>query len=191
MYIQNRRDSSNLKGCGLMNSNKINRTSILFCQILEISGGKIEKKAKEQGNDLIYSDVSITARGFFERHGYVVEKEQFKKSRNKDLINFRMTKKYFEIIIESLKYCQKNKGLYVFGYVIMLNHFHLIAQTETGIRFQDVMRDMKKYTSKAISNELEKDNANCFSMFLKKRRSMKNYFLEDDSIIEIDKQNLL
>ena len=53
---------------------------------------KIEKKAKEQGNDLIYSDVSITAKGFFERHGYVVEKQQFKKSRNKKLINFRMTK---------------------------------------------------------------------------------------------------
>jgi putative acetyltransferase len=53
---------------------------------------KIEKKAKEQGNDLIYSDVSITAKGFFERHGYIVEKQQFKKSRNKELINFRMTK---------------------------------------------------------------------------------------------------
>ncbi len=53
---------------------------------------KIEKKAEEQGNDLIYSDVSITAKGFFEKHGYVVEKQQFKKSRNKELINFRMTK---------------------------------------------------------------------------------------------------
>ncbi len=53
---------------------------------------KIEKKAKEQGNDLIYSDVSITAKGFFEKHGYIVERRQFKKSRNKELINFRMTK---------------------------------------------------------------------------------------------------
>ncbi len=53
---------------------------------------KIEKKAKEQGNDLIYSDVSITAKGFFERHGYIVEKQQFKKSKNKELIVFRMTK---------------------------------------------------------------------------------------------------
>lgn len=53
---------------------------------------KIEKKAKEHGNNLIYSDVSITAKGFFERHGYVVEKQQFKKSRNKELVNFRMTK---------------------------------------------------------------------------------------------------
>lgn len=53
---------------------------------------KIEKKAKEQGNNLIYSDVSITAKGFFEKHGFIVEKQQFKKSRNKELINFRMTK---------------------------------------------------------------------------------------------------
>lgn len=53
---------------------------------------KIERKAKEQGNVLIYSDVSITAKGFFEKHGYVVQKQQFKKSRNKELLNFRMTK---------------------------------------------------------------------------------------------------
>ena len=53
---------------------------------------KIERKAKEQGNDLIYSDVSITAKGFFEKHGFIVEKQQFKKSKNKELINFRMTK---------------------------------------------------------------------------------------------------
>jgi RimJ/RimL family protein N-acetyltransferase/N-acetylglutamate synthase-like GNAT family acetyltransferase len=53
---------------------------------------KIERKAKEQGNDLIYSDVSITARGFFERHGFIVEKQQVKKAGNKELINFRMTK---------------------------------------------------------------------------------------------------
>lgn len=54
---------------------------------------KIERKAKEQSNDLIYSDVSITAKGFFEKHGFVVEKQQFKKSKDKELINFRMTKK--------------------------------------------------------------------------------------------------
>ena len=40
--------------------------------------------------------------------------------------------KYFEIIINSLKYCQANKGLHIFGYVIMLTHFHLMGQTEAG-----------------------------------------------------------
>jgi len=66
--------------------------------------------------------------------------------------------KYFKIITDSLRFCMKNKGLHVFGYVIMLNHFHLMAQTKDGVKFQDVMRDMKKFTSLAISRELKKDN---------------------------------
>jgi len=53
---------------------------------------EIEKKALEQKNDLIYSDVSITAKGFFESKGFVVERQQLKKSKKKELINFRMIK---------------------------------------------------------------------------------------------------
>ena len=53
---------------------------------------EIEKKASEQQNDLIYSDVSITAKGFFEKHGFKIEKQQMKKSKEKELINFKMTK---------------------------------------------------------------------------------------------------
>ena len=67
-------------------------------------------------------------------------------------------RKYFEIIIASLRFCMRNKGLHVFGYVIMLTHFHLMAQTEEGFKFSDVMRDMKKFTSLEISKELERDN---------------------------------
>ena len=53
---------------------------------------EIENKASIQQNDLIYSDVSITAKGFFEKNGFDVEKQQLKKSKKKELINFRMTK---------------------------------------------------------------------------------------------------
>ena len=52
----------------------------------------IENKASLQQNDLIYSEVSITAKGFFEKHGFKVEKQQLKKSRKKELVNFKMTK---------------------------------------------------------------------------------------------------
>jgi putative acetyltransferase len=54
---------------------------------------EIERKAIEQNNDLISSDVSITAKGFFEKKGFIVEKQQLKKSKQKELINFRMIKK--------------------------------------------------------------------------------------------------
>lgn len=36
---------------------------------------EIELKAIEQNNDLIYSDVSLTAKGFFENKGFIVEKQ--------------------------------------------------------------------------------------------------------------------
>lgn len=54
---------------------------------------ELEKKSVEQNNDLIYSDVSITALDFFKSHGFKVEKQQLKKSKKKELINFRMTKR--------------------------------------------------------------------------------------------------
>jgi putative transposase len=33
-----------------------------------------------------------------------------------------------KIIIDSLKYCMKNKGLVLYAYVIMTNHIHIIAK---------------------------------------------------------------
>jgi len=53
---------------------------------------EIERKAIEQNNDLIYSDISLTAKGFFESKGFIVERQQLKKSKKKKLVNFRMIK---------------------------------------------------------------------------------------------------
>lgn len=53
---------------------------------------EIERKASEQNNVQIYSDVSLTAKGFFERKGFATERQQLKKSKQKELINFLMIK---------------------------------------------------------------------------------------------------
>ena len=34
---------------------------------------------------------------------------------------------YRDIVVENLRYCQKNKGLEIFAFVIMTNHIHLIV----------------------------------------------------------------
>ncbi len=56
---------------------------------------------------------------------------------------------YKDIIIESLKYCQKEKGLEIFAYVIMSNHIHILARSATN-ELSNTIRDFKKYTSKKI-----------------------------------------
>lgn len=57
---------------------------------------------------------------------------------------------YKNILVENLAFCQKNKGFELFAWCIMTNHVHLIARAEEGYNLSDIMRDYKKYTSKAI-----------------------------------------
>lgn len=57
---------------------------------------------------------------------------------------------YKDVIIDSLKYCQKEKGLILHAYVIMSNHLHLIISASNGYMLSDIIRDFKKYTAKAI-----------------------------------------
>ncbi|MGE0076376.1 MAG: transposase [Bacteroidales bacterium] len=63
---------------------------------------------------------------------------------------------YAEIVIDSIRYCQNNKGLELFGYVIMPSHIHLIARAEQ-YPLSEVVRDFKKFTATRIIEELSKD----------------------------------
>ncbi|MCB0502760.1 MAG: transposase [Bacteroidetes bacterium] len=64
-------------------------------------------------------------------------------------------RKYKDVLIESLKYCQEEKGLELYCWVIMSNHVHLIARAKEGFRLSDILRDFKKFTSKKIIKEIE------------------------------------
>jgi len=56
---------------------------------------------------------------------------------------------YKDIIIDSLKYCQREKGLVLHAWVIMTNHLHLIVSSQTN-KIEYLVRDIKKFTSKQI-----------------------------------------
>ena len=66
-------------------------------------------------------------------------------------------KNHRDAFIDSLKYCQENKGLIVFAYVIMTNHVHLIANTNEPFLLKDVIRDLKKFTSKKIVEQTQSE----------------------------------
>jgi REP element-mobilizing transposase RayT len=53
-------------------------------------------------------------------------------------------------IIHSLNYCQKNKGLEIYGYCLMTNHLHLIAKATDTKSLSEILRDFKSHTAKSI-----------------------------------------
>lgn len=58
-------------------------------------------------------------------------------------------KAYREVILDSFRYCQKERRLLIYGYVIMSNHLHLIVRTEQE-DLSNVIRDFKKFTANTI-----------------------------------------
>ncbi len=65
--------------------------------------------------------------------------------------------RYRDILINSLDYCQKHKGLILHAYVVMSNHVHLIAQSQEPGRLSDILRDFKKFTSSMIIRSIQED----------------------------------
>ncbi len=64
---------------------------------------------------------------------------------------------YVDILMDSLKYYQASKGLEIFAWVIMSNHCHLIVRAKND-NLSDIIRDFKKFTSKAIYQAIEENN---------------------------------
>jgi len=57
---------------------------------------------------------------------------------------------YKNIIIDSLEYCQKEKGMEIFAWCIMSNHMHLIFRSIGEQKPEQILGDFKRFTSKAI-----------------------------------------
>ena len=71
-----------------------------------------------------------------------------------DWIDLFTRKVYRDIIIDSLKFCQQNKELEIYAFVIMSNHIHLLVSSNVG-RLSDTIREFKSYTAKQILQEIE------------------------------------
>ncbi len=58
-------------------------------------------------------------------------------------------------VIESIKYCQRNKGLEVNAWCLTPNKLYMIAKATGGIQLSSIICDLKKFTSKAILKQLK------------------------------------
>jgi len=66
---------------------------------------------------------------------------------------------YRDIFLDTLRYCQKNKGLDLYAYCIMSSHIHLIIGRNGNQPIEAIIRDIKKFTAitfiEAIKNHPE------------------------------------
>lgn len=76
-----------------------------------------------------------------------------------DWVDVFIRQTYKQIIVDSLNFCIASKGLIVYGWCLMTNHVHLIAEAKQGYRLSEIIRDMKKFTAcsclDAIAHERE------------------------------------
>src|SRR6187402_2890816 len=86
------------------------------------------------------------------KEGYIIrnqEKPHFITITVVDWIDVFTRKCYRDTIIACLDFCKANKGMVLYGYVIMSNHIHMVVQSERG-SLSDLLRDFKKFTAKTI-----------------------------------------
>ncbi|MDR8394568.1 hypothetical protein NC796_25710 [Aliifodinibius sp. S!AR15-10] len=65
---------------------------------------------------------------------------------------------YKDLFVENILYCIENKGLIVYCWCLMSNHAHLIIGTG-DLTMQGILRDFKKYTSKALIKKIKQNAA--------------------------------
>ena len=60
-----------------------------------------------------------------------------------------------EKLVESLAFCQNEKGLVIYAWCLISNHLHMICQSsDEEKQLSDIMRDYKGFTSKQVINTI-------------------------------------
>ncbi|MCU4174622.1 REP-associated tyrosine transposase [Carboxylicivirga sp. N1Y90] len=64
---------------------------------------------------------------------------------------------YKNILIDSLHYCQKEKGMEIFAWCIMTNHVHLVFRSIKDQKPELLLGDFKRFTSKVIVKAIKEN----------------------------------
>jgi len=60
---------------------------------------------------------------------------------------------YAQIILDSLAYLREHKAIQLNAFVVMSTHMHAVMWPRQAANISDVLRDFKRYTSRAVSSE--------------------------------------
>ena len=64
---------------------------------------------------------------------------------------------YKDILLQSLSYCQKVKGMEIIAWCVMTNHVHLVFRSVKGQHPSLLLGDIKRFTSKAVVKAIQEN----------------------------------
>jgi REP element-mobilizing transposase RayT len=64
---------------------------------------------------------------------------------------------YTEILLDSLRYCQTNKGMEIYAWCIMPDHVHLVFRSVGDRNPELILGDLKRFTSKKIVKAIQEN----------------------------------
>ncbi len=118
-----------------------------------------------------------------------------------DFIDALTRNVYKDIIVESLHHCAEKKGMLLNAWIIMSNHVHLIGSAKIGFEISDIMRDLKKFTSKQIVKAIKgnpKESRREWMIYMFERAGKRNsnnkdfqFWQQDNHPIELSNPGML
>lgn len=107
---------------------------------------------------------------------------------------------YREIMIDSLRFCQKEKGLILYGWCLMTNHVHLLMGTQ-GEPMEKIMMNLKRFTSHEMRRAIQAqptESRKEWMLWMMERAGKKNrnnldwqFWQQDNRPIEVCHPDLL
>ena len=103
---------------------------------------------------------------------------------------------YRDVVVSSLNFCIREKGLVLNAWVIMSNHIHLVGRVNADLGMSGFLRDFKKHTSKELIKtvlSIPESRRNWLLSIFKKEairiNRAKNYKVWQDSNHAVDLSN--
>jgi REP element-mobilizing transposase RayT len=62
-----------------------------------------------------------------------------------------------DLVLESLKFCQKNKGMEIHAWCIMTSHVHLIFRSIENQKLELLLGDFKRFTSRNVTKAIREN----------------------------------
>jgi REP element-mobilizing transposase RayT len=102
-------------------------------------------------------------------------------------------------IVESLEYCQNEKGLVIYAWCLMSNHLRLVVKS-TNSDLSGILRDFKKHTAREIIKNIKEEPESRREWLLRafegagknlKRVTNYKFWQDGNHPIELDSNNLI